>query len=328
MMKHAIIDQFDTPRKGKNLGDYVQTLATMQFCNDPIFVDREHLDSYCGEKVKMIMNSWFISYPKNWPPSDDIEPLFVSSHFTDISLKQILNEKGKKYFKKYEPIGCRDTATCNTLQKNGINAYFSACLTLTLGKTYKRENIGNEILFIDVLYNYRTIKEIFFDIFQDTRTFGSRIKRGGITEVMKIINDLNNRKKYLKKFFSDELLSRVTFVSQLAKLKRTDNHLQVTDEYLKRLSKAKLVVTSRIHCALPCLAIGTPVIFIDSELDQNRVSGLKDLFHTITIEKKDKITVNFDCPPKIGMDFNFVNKTDFVKYKNDLISKCEKFINQ
>ncbi|WP_264821067.1 polysaccharide pyruvyl transferase family protein [Acinetobacter schindleri] len=32
---------------------------------------------------------------------------------------------------------------------------------------------------------------------------------------------------------------------------------------LEKYSTAKLVITSRIHCALPCLAMGTPVIYIN-----------------------------------------------------------------
>lgn len=34
---------------------------------------------------------------------------------------------------------------------------------------------------------------------------------------------------------------------------------------IRKYAKAKLVVTSRIHCALPCLGIETPVIFVTSD---------------------------------------------------------------
>ena len=32
-------------------------------------------------------------------------------------------------------------------------------------------------------------------------------------------------------------------------------------------SSAKAVVTGRLHCALPCLALGTPVLFVESADD-------------------------------------------------------------
>ena len=50
-------------------------------------------------------------------------------------------------------------------------------------------------------------------------------------------------------------------------------------------ARGKVVVTSRIHVALPCLAIGIPVIFVDSETlpggkrEANRTVGISDLFH-------------------------------------------------
>jgi hypothetical protein len=50
-------------------------------------------------------------------------------------------------------------------------------------------------------------------------------------------------------------------------------------------NRGKVVITSRIHVALPCLAIGIPVIFVDSETlpggerGANRTVGISNLFH-------------------------------------------------
>lgn len=53
--------------------------------------------------------------------------------------------------KKYEPIGCRDISTQKFLEKNGINAYFSSCLTTTLDIDFAVNDSErtNEIIFID-----------------------------------------------------------------------------------------------------------------------------------------------------------------------------------
>jgi len=51
------------------------------------------------------------------------------------------------------------------------------------------------------------------------------------------------------------------------------------DEY----AQAKLVITSRIHCALPCLAFGTPVIFIHQNLADPRFSGLLEYLHHYSV---------------------------------------------
>ena len=63
---------------------------------------------------------------------------------------------------------------------------------------------------------------------------------------------------------------------------------------IERYARAKLVITTRIHCALPCVALGTPVIFLnlknlynaDANHESPRVSGLTSLFHTVDAYRK------------------------------------------
>ena len=62
-------------------------------------------------------------------------------------------------------------------------------------------------------------------------------------------------------------------------------------QLMQKYGSANLVVTQRIHCALPCVAMGTPVIFINSpDLPSGgatktesspRITGLSDMFHTL-----------------------------------------------
>lgn len=68
-------------------------------------------------------------------------------------------------------------------------------------------------------------------------------------------------------------------------------------------SSAKLVITARIHVALPCVAMGVPVIFLNSEHlpggGGNRTAGLLNLFHTFQVpeESKKLKKFNFENPP-------------------------------
>ena len=41
---------------------------------------------------------------------------------------------------------------------------------------------------------------------------------------------------------------------------------------LNHYQSAACVITSRLHCALPCLALGTPVFVVDAFKDQTRYS--------------------------------------------------------
>ena len=64
-----------------------------------------------------------------------------------------------------------------------------------------------------------------------------------------------------------------------------ENKLKEAERLLKKYAQAKLVITSRIHCALPCLALGTSVIFFDfgyvRKKNRNRFGGILELMHSI-----------------------------------------------
>lgn len=114
-----------------NIGDDIQTLAGINYLNknginDYVFINREDLINYDGEPVKLIMNGWYMHNIKNFPPSNKIYPIFISVHVADKNLI----ENNVKYFKMYQPIGCRDEYTVKLFESYGIEAYFTGCLTL------------------------------------------------------------------------------------------------------------------------------------------------------------------------------------------------------
>ena len=64
-------------------------------------------------------------------------------------------------------------------------------------------------------------------------------------------------------------------------------------ELMEKYGSAKLVITQRIYAALPCVAMGTPVIFISSPVmpggggtkaaSSPRMTGLMPMFHTLDL---------------------------------------------
>ena len=50
------------------------------------------------------------------------------------------------YLKRFAPIGCRDIATRDLLMNQGIDAFFSGCVTTTLALAGEAETSGDEIL--------------------------------------------------------------------------------------------------------------------------------------------------------------------------------------
>jgi hypothetical protein len=114
-----------------NIGDDIQTLAAINFLKkkgitEYTFIDREKLSDYNGKPVTMIMNGWYMNNIYKFPPSNKIKPIFISVH---INTPELI-ERNISYFKKHEPIGCRDEATVKLFKKHGIKAYFTGCLTL------------------------------------------------------------------------------------------------------------------------------------------------------------------------------------------------------
>jgi hypothetical protein len=140
-------------KEWQNIGDYIQSIAASAFFEKiDCYLERENLDNYNSpEKIKIILNGWFMHSSDNWPPSDNLIPLFVSFHVTESAMLKMLSAEGIAYLKRHEPIGCRDYGTKKHLSKYGINAYFSGCLTLTLGNKYKTNIKTENIYFVDVV---------------------------------------------------------------------------------------------------------------------------------------------------------------------------------
>ncbi|NWA73462.1 polysaccharide pyruvyl transferase family protein [Serratia proteamaculans] len=304
-----------------NLGDYVQSTAAKQFIPSvDTFIPRDHMNSYSGDPVKMIMNAWYMDIPENFPPSNDIEPLYVSIHINSTIVDKIFSPAAIAHFKKFQPIGCRDFYTRDLLISKGIDAYYSGCMTLTLGQKYKRDNITDDVYFIDVMYDSMTIPEL---VRQPLR-FGKRILNGRAFE-------FSHRTKVLKKYFDRELINNAKFETQIIPYISAREGFRLADDFLKRLANAKLVVTSRIHTALPCLAMGTPVIFVNggfkNKIDNCRFDGLFDFFNRIDVDASANSTINFNFDgEKIGLNSNITNKKLHLEYAEKLIETCNSFV--
>ncbi|MEZ4908474.1 MAG: hypothetical protein R2771_12725 [Saprospiraceae bacterium] len=70
----------------QNYGDDIQSLAAFRLIKDlnysiDYMIDREHLNKKISdEKIKLVANGWFMENPNNWPPANNIDPLFISFH--------------------------------------------------------------------------------------------------------------------------------------------------------------------------------------------------------------------------------------------------------
>jgi hypothetical protein len=322
-MKYGLLS-YKENKKSFNVGDNIQSLAAKQFLPQvDTYLNREKLEEYNGEPVKLIMNGWFTHNIHNWVPSKKIIPLFVSFHMNNTAAPFMLSEKGISYLKKHQPIGCRDQFTTDILKEKGIEAYFNGCLTLTLD-SYKVEDYERDdsIYIVDPLYGYTTYKKVTYNY----KRFLRSIQRGTIFQLRK-------RKKHLNKILDKELQKKAIHIQQEppAGTYTDAEKFAMAEDLLQKYARAKLVITSRIHCALPCLAMGTPVIFIngfDSFVDSCRFEGILDLFNRIDVDSKTgKFKANFPLVDKVKENTIVKNLEKHHSLAEPLKKKCKDFIN-
>ena len=302
-MKYGLL-KYDENKRFFNIGDNIQSLAAKQFLPKvDVLLNRERLADYKGDKTKLIMNGWFTHNTQNWVPSEDILPVFVSFHMNNTAAPAMLSDTGIAYLKKHEPIGCRDQFTADTLKAKGIDAYFTGCLTLTLD-SYKVDDSlrDDKVYIVDPLYSYPRPEKIFYNVKAAVRN----ILNGTALQ-------LSKKKKHLRNFISEDLLNSAEFINQEppSNTYTDEEKIEMAESLLKKYAKAKLVITSRIHCALPCLALGTPVIFVngfDSFVDSCRFDGILELFNRIDINSKTgEFSSNFDLKAKIDNNTTIKN---------------------
>jgi len=253
----------------QNLGDEIQSVAARQFLpHIDLLIDRDQLNRLpdgAQGNYRVILNGWHSGRPENWPPSSSLTPLPVSIHLSNMpnrttgirAVEALLSGESLDYFRNHAPIGARDHATLERLRAKGIDAYFSGCLTLTLGDGQGRTR-GDYVCAVDL----------------PPRVLEALRARTRSRVVMTTHRD-------------------GTTTPSAARARRAERLLSL-------YAQARSVVTSRLHCALPCLAFGTPVLLVTSSRDVDRFTGLDQLLHHCSPDDFLSGNVAFDAdhPPE------------------------------
>lgn len=289
-MKYGIVYYKDTD----NIGDDIQNYAVRQFLPQVDYlIDREDLADFKSEghePVAVILNGWYMHNKFNWPPSKDIYPLCVSIHFSQndyLGVKyNFLDGIGGEYLKNYSPIGCRDSSTLAALEKKGIECYLSGCVTLTLPQ--KKKDILNK--------EYVCIVDVPEDVEQSIEEYLS----GSDIELKKMTHWVDYKKEPLS----------------------WESRMEKVESLLNVYQNAKCVVTKRLHCALPCLAMGTPVLLIldEDKDDVTRYSFFTELLHVISSKDYIEGRGNYD------IKFPLPNKGAYVEKRELIIKRIKSFV--
>jgi hypothetical protein len=288
-----------------NLGDFIQSIAAKQWIKSKKveFLDRDQLHVYQGSPANLIMNGWFMEEPQNWPPSDKINPLFVSFHLNPTAEKKMLSPGGIAYFKKHEPIGCRDYYTQKILERQGIQTYFTGCLTLTLKREnfVKPEQKREGILVLSPLERLLPQEELI-----KKKGYKGQMLNG--IQKLKRPFKLRNYKKAMRllQAFLNQTEEEVSFTSQLIdpKIYSEAERIAAATQQLQKIACAKLVITSRIHTALPAVAFQTPVLFLSDGLthinQKSRLEGMDAFFKLIRTSELKKHSFQLPEPKPVS----------------------------
>ena len=275
--------------KTDNIGDDIQSYAAKRFLPTVDYViDREALDTFDshGEVVKAIMNGWYMYSKFNWPPSPQIDPLWMSIHITEQDYfgigERFLEGIGGDYLRHYAPIGARDVSTLEMLERNHIPAYLSGCLTLTIPQFSNVEKT-NEVLLVDLDEKSEAI-----------------VRKMYPAENFQSVTHNVNAEEY----------------SALS----VEDRLRRVEKLLRRYQGAKCVITSRLHCALPCLALQTPVLLVYKREYAPRMQSFLTLLRYTEIDSFGEGVHAFD-PANPN-----ANSEAYLPIRRDLARRCREFL--
>ena len=245
-----------------NLGDNIQYLVLGDLF-ESLGIKREtildmtpdQVKLYRGERLylpgRFIINDREIN--RLLPCPEDIIPLLISSSV--MFQEEEMSNELVDYLKRIEPIGCRDEQTRTILRKLGVEAYLMGCFTMCLPqRTHTPEN-GKTFL-VDVSKNL-------WEYIPDD------LKKGAVS------------------------ISHAAPVQMLPMTIEEDDRLnkQARDLLDRYAKEANLVITSRLHAAAPCIAMGIPVILASDNIDF-RYGWLDKYIPIYTIDEYD--TINWE----------------------------------
>lgn len=260
-----------------NLGDVLQGVVAKSFLPEGAFAaDRENLASLNkDEKGFLVGNAWYMHSWDQFPPPENIQPMYISVHIAE---SKMLKEKYiREHFKKNAPIGCRDKKTLKLFLGWGIPAYYSGCLTITTEQRACINTTGEgEFLLVDNIDH--PIPDNIVAALQEH--FGVKFVRVS----------------------HDPPISDVSFDQYV------DEASQLMESLLVRYCRAALVITTKIHCALPCLAMGANVILIHPNLKDPRITSVSEYMSIYSYEDVLK--------KKIGMPI--INRNNIERRKKFL----------
>ncbi|NGX47389.1 MAG: hypothetical protein K1000chlam3_00762 [Chlamydiae bacterium] len=266
-----------------NIGDDIQAIAAKRFLpENSIPIDREFLSQFqhCS-KVSTIVNGWFMHTPND-----------------------LGSNKGSKY--NWPPSSAIDPLL---ISMHFTQAFVPFALSPESCEYFKEHGpVGARDYFTLQLLQSKNIPSYFSGCITLTLDNSSE-ERDDIIYAVDIGDECVN-------FIRSKTKHKVEVIThQITKELRLDNErrLRHAEKLLDKYKRAKCVITSRLHAAMPCLGLETPVLLINIQGDQYRFDGLRELVRNCTLQEflNDDIDFNFDEPSE--------NPNSYIPIRENLI---------
>lgn len=286
-MKHALLSYSFTD----NIGDEIQSLAARRFLPSNYFLlNRERLNKapYFGENAFIILNGWFCHHPIAWPPASHLRPLLISFYLSDNASFDL---------------GLRPSEVL--LQEPLVN-YFK-----------KLGPVGARDLHTLKLLQDAGVESYFSGCLTLTLDRPDVARSADLLVLCDVPKEVED---YVRRVAQGKQIVRVTHRGYDAL--SPEARFAAAEDLLRTYAKAAAVLTTRLHCALPCTAIGTPVLLLDEADDQERFSGLNDFVRHCRTKAFLSRAFDFD------LNSPTLNPDSHLETRHALIARVSHFIEQ
>ncbi|WP_162252321.1 polysaccharide pyruvyl transferase family protein [Caulobacter sp. Root655] len=244
-----------------------------------MYLDREGLHDIVASREVLLVAAGNLSeeMPIGWGPQPPIRPLYIGTRLSP----HLMTPEFVAHLKAQGPIGARDPATLELLRAHGVESYFSGCLTLTLQTSPPVKRQG--VILVDL--SDAAMAGLPEHLSRDALLVDHvRAPGGGMfVRPLNAARHADEPSRWEAMVGPRSGWKGLSTIEDLAhapesapamlfpRLDRWEDNLRAVHELshaqalLELYAGAELVVTSRLHCALPCLALGTPVVLITAD---------------------------------------------------------------
>lgn len=222
------------PMRKVNFGDDIQSIAIEQlYARMGIPADQVVRVPY--QDLRTYAGDYLVLPMNMFGTKDDIFPLSprIIPLFIGFNYVSGRIHEHAAYFRAHAPIGCRDEYTLRVMRQAGIEAYLSGCLTITLPRRPPAPE-ASRVFLVDA--------------------------PRGVLEAMPA--PLRERVEQL----THEVEVDAAALAAAGEGASRRHAQTLLDRYAR---EAALVVTARLHCAAPCMAMGIPVVIAKNNIDIN-----------------------------------------------------------